>query len=106
AALGPVVPLAERHARFAGWGLAVAEAHLAGPLEVAVVGPADDPRTRELHRTALLSPIPAVVATGGGVALLEGRTPVGGSPAAYVCRDFACRMPVTESEALKAELAG
>jgi uncharacterized protein len=106
AALGPVVPLADQHARFAGWGLAVAEAYLAGPLEVAVVGPADDPRTRELHRTALLSPIPAVVATGGGVALLEGRTPIDGSPAAYVCRDFACRMPVTETEALKAQLAG
>jgi uncharacterized protein len=105
AALGPVVPLAEQHARFAGWGLAVAEAHLAGPLEVAVVGPADDARTRALHRTALLSPVPAVVATGGGVALLEGRTPVDGVPAAYVCRDFTCRMPVTETGALKAELA-
>jgi uncharacterized protein YyaL (SSP411 family) len=104
AALAPVVPLAERHARFAGWGLAVAEAHLAGPLEVAVAGPGDDPRTRELHRTALLSPVPAVVATGTGVALMEGRTPVDGRPAAYVCRDFACRMPVTDSEALRAEL--
>jgi uncharacterized protein len=104
AALGPVVPLAERHARFAGWGLAVAEAHLAGPLEIAVAGPAEDPRTRDLHRTALLSPVPAVVATGAGVALMEGRTPVDGRPAAYVCRDFACRMPVTDTEALKAEL--
>jgi uncharacterized protein YyaL (SSP411 family) len=104
AALGPVVPLAERHARFAGWGLAVAEARLAGPLEVAVAGPADDPRTRELHRTALLSPVPAVVATGAGVALMEGRTPVDGRPAAYVCREFACRMPVTDTEALQAEL--
>jgi uncharacterized protein YyaL (SSP411 family) len=106
AALGLVVELAERHARFAGWGLAVAEAHLAGPLEVAVAGPPDDPRTRELHRTALLSPVPAVVATGTGVPLMEGRTPVDGRPAAYVCRDFACRMPVTETAALKNELAG
>ncbi|MCW2864884.1 MAG: hypothetical protein JWP48_6592 [Actinoallomurus sp.] len=106
AALGPVVPLADRHARFAGWGLAVAEAHLAGPLEVAVAGPADDPRTRELHRTALLSPVPAVVATGSGVPLMEGRTPVDGRPAAYVCREFTCRMPVTDTDALKHELAG
>jgi hypothetical protein len=106
AALGPVVPLADRHARFAGWGLAVAEAYLAGPLEVAIAGPADDPRTRELHRTALLSPVPAVVATGSGVPLMEGRTPVGGRPAAYVCREFTCRMPVTDTAALKHELAG
>jgi uncharacterized protein len=104
AALRPVVPLAERHARFAGWGLAVAEARLAGPLEVAVAGPADDPRTRELHRAALLSPVPAVVAVGSGVPLMEGRTPVDGVPAAYVCRDFACRMPVTAVDALKTEL--
>ncbi|HEY0537389.1 MAG TPA: thioredoxin domain-containing protein [Actinoallomurus sp.] len=106
AALGPVVPLADRHARFAGWGLAVAEAYLAGPLEIAVAGPADDPRTRELHRTALLSPVPAVVATGSGVPLMEGRTPVDGRPAAYVCREFTCRMPVTDTGALKHELAG
>ena len=104
AALRPVVPLAERHARFAGWGLAVAEAHLAGPLEVAVAGPADDPRTQELHRAALLSPVPAVVAVGSGVPLMEGRAPVGGVPAAYVCRDFACRMPVTDVGALRTEL--
>ncbi|GLY73324.1 thioredoxin domain-containing protein [Actinoallomurus iriomotensis] len=104
AALAPVVPLAERHARFAGWGLAVVEALLAGPLEVAIAGPADDPRTRELHRTALLSPVPAVVATGDGVPLMEGRTPVDGRPAAYVCREFTCRMPVTETAALQKEL--
>jgi len=72
---------------------------------VAVAGPADDPRTRELHRTALLSPVPAVVAAGTGVPLMEGRVPVEGRPAAYVCRDFACRMPVTEPGALKDELA-
>jgi uncharacterized protein YyaL (SSP411 family) len=103
-ALGPVTALAGRHARFAGWGLAVAEAHLAGPLEIAVAGPADDPRTRELHRTALLSPVPAVVAAGAGVPLMEGRVPVDGRPAAYVCREFTCRMPVTEPGALRAEL--
>jgi uncharacterized protein YyaL (SSP411 family) len=103
-ALGPVAPLGERHARYAGWGLAVAEAHAAGPLEVAIAGPAGDPGTRELHRTALLSPVPAVVAIGSGVPLMDGRTPVDGRPAAYVCREFSCRLPVTEPGALRAEL--
>ncbi|WP_343954295.1 thioredoxin domain-containing protein [Nonomuraea longicatena] len=115
AALGTVSVLAPGHARFAGWGLAVAAAALDGPAEVAVVGPASDPRTRALHREALLSISPGLVvalsedpapAREGStpVPLLEGRTPVDGAPAAYVCRNFACRLPVTTPEALRAEL--
>jgi uncharacterized protein YyaL (SSP411 family) len=30
--------------------------------------------------------------------------PVNGRAAAYVCRDFACRQPVTSAEALEQEL--
>ncbi|MFI6508631.1 thioredoxin domain-containing protein [Streptosporangium sp. NPDC050855] len=110
AALGTVTVLADRHARFAGWGLAAAQAAVSGPVEVAVVGPAGDPATAALHRTALLSPLPGlVVALGEGdsdeVPLLQGRGPVGGEPAAYVCRGFTCRMPVTTPAALLAELA-
>ncbi|MFG1962840.1 thioredoxin domain-containing protein [Nonomuraea sp. NPDC049028] len=113
AALGTVSVLATGHARFAGWGLTVARAALSGPVEVAVVGPMDDPRTRALHREALLADVPGlVVALGdgegvppGGPELLEGRGPVGGAPAAYVCRGFTCRMPVTTPEELRAELA-
>jgi uncharacterized protein YyaL (SSP411 family) len=111
AALAPATLLAERYPRFAGWGLAVAEAAAAGPAEVAVVGPAGDERTRALHRAALLATAPgAVVALGDGtgadgVPLLEGRGLVDGAPAAYVCRHFACRMPVTEPDRLAQELA-
>ena len=39
AALGAVPDLAARYPQAAGWGLAVAEAFLAGPDEIAVVGP-------------------------------------------------------------------
>ncbi|MFI7636604.1 thioredoxin domain-containing protein [Nonomuraea sp. NPDC049400] len=109
AALGTVSVLATGHARFAGWGLAVARAALDGPVEVAVVGPADDPRTAALHRQALLADVPGlVVALGPGdfPELLEGRGLVGGAPAAYVCRGFTCRLPVTTVEELRAELAG
>ncbi|MBW8481531.1 thioredoxin domain-containing protein [Actinomadura parmotrematis] len=108
-ALAPARTLAAKHARFAGWGLAVAEAHVAGPLEVAVVGESDDRRTRDLHRTALLAVSPGAVVSVGApgderVPLLAGRGLVGGAPAAYVCRDFACRLPVTTSAELVAEL--
>ncbi|HYZ55049.1 MAG TPA: thioredoxin domain-containing protein [Streptosporangiaceae bacterium] len=106
AALGVLPGLAERYPRAAGWGLAVAEALLAGPSEVAIVGPADDQRTRELHRTALLAAPPgAVLALGDGteapVPLLAGRGLVDGGPAAYVCRNFTCRLPVTEPASLR-----
>jgi hypothetical protein len=123
AALGVVGPIADRFARAAGAGLAVAEAALAGPAEIAVVGPAADPRTRELHRMALLvAPPGAVLALGGGgatpgdgvaspgdgsatVPLLEGRLPVGGSPTVYVCRDFTCRTPLTDPMELRDALS-
>jgi hypothetical protein len=34
------------------------------------------------------------------IPLFEGRTEVDGNPAAYVCRNFICRMPVTAPTAL------
>jgi uncharacterized protein YyaL (SSP411 family) len=112
-ALALLPALAARYPRAAGWGLAVAEAMLSGPAEIAVVGAADDDRTAALHRTALAAAPPgAVIALGDGqangaqtVPLLTGREPVNGAPAAYVCRDFACRLPVTDPGQLEAELA-
>jgi uncharacterized protein YyaL (SSP411 family) len=34
------------------------------------------------------------------IPLFEGRTEVDDKPAAYVCRDFVCQMPVTDADAL------
>ncbi|GII86037.1 thioredoxin domain-containing protein [Sphaerisporangium siamense] len=106
AALGAISALAERHARFAGWGLAVAEAALTGPPEVAISGPVGDRRTAALHRAALMAGVPGtVIALGDGdVPLMRGRGLVGGEPAAYVCRDFTCRLPVTSPGDLTREL--
>jgi uncharacterized protein len=111
-ALWPLPALAARYPRAAGWGLAVAEAMVSGPAEIAVVGPPSDERTAALHRMALLAAPPgAVIALGNGagdgaeaVPLLAGRELVEGAPAAYVCREFACRMPVTDPGLLRAEL--
>ncbi|MFF7866992.1 thioredoxin domain-containing protein [Streptomyces qaidamensis] len=110
-ALGVVKALGPRVPRFIGWGLAVAEAVLDGPREVAVVGPSlDDEGTRSLHRAALLGTAPgAVVAVGvpegDEFPLLSGRPLVGGEPAAYVCRNFTCDAPTTEVERLRAVLS-
>ena len=198
AALGALGPIAARYPRAAGAGLAVAEAVVAGPAEIAVVGPAGDPRTAALHSSAMLAAPPgAVIALGDGtsvragpgggpggaggrrsgdrtaagvepgpdddlsgaagrrsddraaagvesapddgpggarsagdersadgaaagtgdvagttraepaeiVPLLAGRGLVAGAPAAYVCRNFTCRMPVTDPIELRAALA-
>jgi uncharacterized protein len=43
AALGQLAPIAAAHPRAAGWACAVAEAALAGPLQVAIVGTAAEP---------------------------------------------------------------
>ncbi|GAB2867235.1 thioredoxin domain-containing protein [Streptomyces deserti] len=110
-ALGVVKALGPRVPRFIGWGLAVAEAVLDGPREVAVVGPSlDEDGTRTLHRTALLGTAPgAVVAVGtpdgDEFPLLADRPLVHGEPAAYVCRNFTCDAPTTDPDRLRAVLS-
>jgi uncharacterized protein YyaL (SSP411 family) len=110
AALGVLPAIAGRYPRAAGAGLAVAEAWLAGPAEIAVVGSPADERTRALLETALHAATPgAVLALGDGteaaVPLLAGRGLVDGAPAAYVCRQFTCQAPVTTPQQLRAALA-
>ena len=108
AALASVADLAPRYPRAAGSGLATAEAALSGPVEIAITGPATE-RRAELHRIALMAAPPgAVLAVGDGtgepIPLLAGKGPVDGHPAAYVCRNFSCRAPVTEPDQLRAAL--
>ena len=98
--------LLTRAPRAAGWAAAVGEALLAGPLEVAVSGPAG-PERDELAAAARASASPGAVVVVGepdqpGVPLLAGRPPLGGRPAAYVCRGFVCAAPVTDVSALGA----
>jgi uncharacterized protein YyaL (SSP411 family) len=111
-ALAAMPALAGRFPRAAGSGLAVAEAVLSGPVEIAIVG-TPGPGRAELHQVAALSAPPgAVIAVGDGVAadvevpLLVGRTAVDGRPAAYVCRNFSCRAPETDPVQLRVALGG
>ena len=73
--------------------------------EVALVGPG--PRARSSASCARRFR-PHVVLAGGeadGVPLLEGREPVDGRAAAYVCERFVCQRPVTEPDELAALLS-
>jgi uncharacterized protein YyaL (SSP411 family) len=76
--------------------------------EVAIVGDAGaDALVAEVHATYR----PRIVLAGGPrpdarVPLLDGREPVEGRAAAYVCERFACQLPVTDPAALARALAG
>ncbi|UGS35372.1 thioredoxin domain-containing protein [Capillimicrobium parvum] len=76
--------------------------------EVAIVGPQTD--ADALARVVRDTYRPRVVLAGGpaandAVPLLEGRTPVDGDAAAYVCERFACQRPVTGPVELERLLA-
>ncbi|MER7071181.1 thioredoxin domain-containing protein [Terrabacter sp. NPDC000476] len=100
--------LAVREPRFGGWSLAVAEALVAGPLQVAVVGTGE--RADRLVECARRSPSPGLVVVHGepdapGIPLLAGRPLVRDGGVAYVCRGVVCGLPATEVEALRAQLS-
>ena len=93
-----------------GEALCALDLHLGPAQEVAIVGDPVDPA-----RDALVDEVFAgryrpnlVIALGDGgdssVPLLEGRDPVDGKPAAYVCQRFVCQAPVTDAAALACEL--
>ncbi|MBU8823405.1 thioredoxin domain-containing protein [Mycolicibacterium goodii] len=99
AALSTAVPILARAARSGGHWLAVAEAQLRGPIQIAV---ACEPPSDLLTAARTLAPGGAVV-VGGPVdssELLRGRDRVDGADAAYVCRGTVCDLPVTTVEDL------
>ena len=111
-ALATLGPLPERHpTAFAQWLSALAAAH-APSTEVAIVGEPASDEARSLvaaldrgyhpFRVQAASATPETSA----VPLLHDRAALGGRPTAYVCHGFACRLPVTETDALEALLVG
>ena len=88
-------PLIERAPRSAGHWLAVAEAAVRGPLQVAVATSGAD--SELLAAARRLAPGGTIVVGGlvDSMPLLAGRDRVRGSDAAYVCRGRVCDLPVT-----------
>ena len=101
--------LAVRHPHAFSHTLQALDFHLSPTREVALAGP----RSAELERVVRGDFRPHVVlagtangsAEGSTVPLMEGREPVDGRTAAYVCERFACQRPVTEPAELAALLS-
>ena len=97
--------LLQRAPRAAGHWLAVAEAAVRGPLQIAVAcRPSGSSLLADARR---LAPGGAIVVGGekDSSALLAGRDRVDGADAAYVCRGRVCDLPVTGASELKAALS-
>ena len=102
-AIGTVAPLiAQYPTAFAQW--LVAASFAAGDaVEVAVIGEPGEASTRELLEPVWSTWRPFQVlaaaspdeAPSSAIDLLHDRPPIDGRPAAYVCRDFVCLVPVT-----------
>ncbi|MDP6549766.1 MAG: thioredoxin domain-containing protein [Dehalococcoidia bacterium] len=123
---GPLSALGDLMGRApAGTGhwLGALDFHLSAPKEIAIIGPREDPATQALLDTVFSRYLPNKVVAGtssppltrggpgGGQSpanppLVRDRDMVDGKPTAYVCRNYACQLPVTGPEALAEQLAG
>jgi uncharacterized protein YyaL (SSP411 family) len=95
-----------------GHALVALDLYLGPSREVAIIGSLEHPGTRALMNEVLRERfLPNVVlacapeGTVEGPALLENRPQVDGTPTAYVCEHFSCRVPVTRPEDLAKQLA-
>jgi len=111
-ALRPMADLMSRHPGGFGRFLCALDFHLGPVVEVAFVTPQsgeEGPLAREvfgryLPNRAVAGMLAGDSAAAAGVPLLEGRSAVDGKPTAYVCRNYACELPVTDPAALARQL--
>jgi uncharacterized protein YyaL (SSP411 family) len=97
----PRAPLAFSHL------LCALDFYVAGPTQVAVIGTPGDGEVEELTQVVHHSYLPNLVLAVGDSdypTLLEGRSGVAGQATAFVCRNFACNLPVTSSADLARQL--
>jgi hypothetical protein len=100
-----LAPIVGRHPNGFGHALQAFDFLLSRVREVALVGSGES--LQELARIVRGEYRPHLVLAGGpsdGVPLLEGREPVDGQAAAYVCEGFVCQAPVTGADELAAAL--
>ena len=111
AALGAWGAVIAREPRAFAESLLALDFLAAGPVELAFIGPAGDRSFESLRREVGRHFLPhRIVAHHDPVAgpsahpLLAGKGLVDGGAALYVCREFACRAPVTTPDAVAAAL--
>jgi uncharacterized protein YyaL (SSP411 family) len=110
--LGGMAPFMERYPTGFGRYLVAAERALFPGPEIALVGDLGSEQLRalaeELRRPFLPGTVALHRAPLGEPAidspLLAGREMVGGQATAYVCRSYACQLPVTDAAALRGQL--
>jgi uncharacterized protein YyaL (SSP411 family) len=110
--LGRYGERAGRAARVIPMMLAGLSAWHAGSTQVAIVGPDRTALQEEVARHYQPFAVVVPVAPGDRQSALAAvlpwvgaMRPIGGAATAFVCRDFACREPVTTAEALAEQLA-
>ena len=110
AALTPVTPLASASPRSVGWGLVAAQALLAGPVQIAIIGEKADVATKLLLNEAWNSNPPGTVIAWAEpsdtttVEVLKNRKMVLGLPTAYLCKNFTCERPTNNHLELREQL--
>ena len=109
-ALPLVGALAREHATgFAQW-LCAADFTLEGALEIAIVGNLHEQAAQNLINAAFETYRPRQIVAAAAptampdVPLLANRGTLNGAATAYVCRNFSCEFPVTDPDALTAQL--
>jgi uncharacterized protein YyaL (SSP411 family) len=102
--LATATPVLAKLPRSGGHWLAVAEAAVRGPIQIAVA--TNDSDSALLRAARELAPGGAVVVGGaaGSSELLTDRDRIDGADAAYVCRGRVCDLPVTTAGHLAAAL--
>jgi uncharacterized protein len=110
-ALRPLADLLGRHPTAFGRFLCALDFHLGPKVEVALVTPAGTggPLAEEVFGRFLPNRVVAGMVAGdagaaAGLPLLEGRAMIDGKTTAYVCRNYACELPVTDRAALARQL--
>ena len=113
AVLRSMGPMLSQYPNGMGRWLAALDFYLSEPKEIAIVGPKGSPDVKAMveviHGQYLPNRVLAATEQGDpagshSMPLLRHRTMVNGAPAAYVCHNYVCQLPVTDPADLASQL--